>query len=149
MSHLLVIDDDPLFRTLITRAAATVADEVSTASDGHEGYQAALKVRPDLVLLDLLMPTWDGVQTLRAFRSDDSLANVPVVIVSGSLDSDELYAACELGVSGVLAKSEFSKEGLVKVIDRLLVEFEDPNARRSPGDSAVMTVPLAAQHFDA
>ena len=143
MSHLLIIDDDPLFRTLLS-GALRGKHEVVTAADGHEGYQLALAEKPRLVLLDLMMPTWDGVATLRAFRADEELRGVPVLILTGLDESPELGEARSVGVEGVLLKSAFSTESLRRAVGRLLAD----DASAGPHFLQPAAVPVAAQRFD-
>lgn len=143
MSDILVIDDDPLFRTLI-EAALKDRHGVETAADGHEGYQAALARPPRLIVLDLLMPTWDGVQTLRALRADETLKGVPVVLLTGAVDEPEVDQAREFGLAGLLLKTEFTAERLVGAVDAALAA--------GPQDDADIygsgQIPVAKQRFD-
>ena len=142
MSYVLVIDDDPLFRRLIESAVGK-DHNVETAADGHEGYQAALKQPPRLVVLDLLMPTWDGVQTMRAFRSDDKLSGVPVVLLTGSEDEPEIAEVRSLGVSAVLLKTGFSADGLREAVNAAISHAAAAESKRVGG-----TIPVARQRFD-
>jgi DNA-binding response OmpR family regulator len=71
--HILVIDDDPLFRSLIV-AVLRKDFRVSVSSDGAEGFHAALDDKPDVTVLDLQMPGWDGLKTLQTFRTHPRLA---------------------------------------------------------------------------
>jgi DNA-binding response OmpR family regulator len=82
MTKVLVIDDEQSIRILI---AAILEDEgyvVIQAADGYQGLDLLEQERPDLVILDVMMPGIDGVETLRRMREMDSHADVPVVMVS-------------------------------------------------------------------
>src|SRR5207245_9847502 len=76
-ARILVIDDDPLFRSLITSMLRRDYF-VSVASDGSEGYYKALEHPPQLAIIDVQMPGWDGLRTLQAMRAHHALAKVPV-----------------------------------------------------------------------
>ena len=141
--RLLVIDDDPLFRTLL-RGALGGDHDVETAADGHEGYQLALAETPRLVLLDLMMPTWSGVETLRAFRADAELKAVPVIVLTGLEDAPELDEARSLGADSVIRKTAFSAESLRRDVARTLAAGAAPK----PHLFQPAAVPVAAQHFD-
>ena len=141
--RLLVIDDAPLFRTLL-RGALGRDREVETAADGHEGYQIALAATPRLVLLDLMMPTWSGVETLRAFRADAELKTVPVIILTGLEDALELTEVRSLGAASVIRKTAFTADSLRRDVARVLAAEAAPK----PHLFQAAAVPVAAQHFD-
>lgn len=145
MNRVLVIDDDPLFRTLV---CGTLKGDytVSPASDGHEGYQLAVGARPSVVVLDLLMPTWDGVQTLRAFRADAVLRDVPVIVLTASMDSEELAEAKQLGIAGVHSKCEFNRERLVAQVADEIARSEAPKPHNRPASERA--IPVSAQRFN-
>ena len=144
MRHILVIDDDPLFRTLVEGTLRT-RYKVETAADGHAAFQAALERPPALIVLDLLMPRWDGVQTLRAFRSDETLARVPVVILTGVEDEPEVAEIRNSGVAKLLAKTAFSREGLLSGVAEALSN----RTRFRPRGLSPGAIPVAAQRFDS
>lgn len=141
MQNLLVIDDDPLFRSLITGAVERTY-HVRTASDGHEGYQTAVESRPDLVVLDLLMPTWGGVETLRAFRTDAELRTIPVLVMTGAEDEPEIAEARGMGISGLLLKSQFEKDLFLEMVEDAIAggPVECP--------AGFDPVPVSSQHRD-
>jgi len=83
---ILIVDDDAQLVDLFTTKLETVGFAVRKAYDGKEGYELAKQLRPDLVLLDLKMPVWDGVQTLAKIRSDDEIHDTKVIILSSFND---------------------------------------------------------------
>ncbi len=78
----LVIDDDPDARRLLRNALAVDGFRVEEAADGNAGLALARTVRPDAITLDVLMPGMDGWEVLRRIRGDDTLADVPVIMLS-------------------------------------------------------------------
>ncbi len=115
----LIIDDDPLFRALLT----SVLREkyiVFIASEGEEGYRKALAHPPDAVILDIRMPGWDGLKTLRAMRRNDALAELPVMILSSDASRETVIAAIHSGASDYLIKSSFSKKEFYAKLARLI-----------------------------
>ena len=79
---ILVIDDSIMIRKMVKSILSGKYD-VLEASDGKSGLDAARKVFPDLILLDFVMPKYNGYQTLQAIRRVDGLQNVPVIMISG------------------------------------------------------------------
>ena len=140
---MLVIDDDPLFRTLI-KGTLSGTYPVITASDGHEGYQGALTATPRLVLLDLMMPTWGGVETLRAFRTDAVLRSVPVIMLTGVESGEEFDEAISIGVQAVVRKTTITAESLRDDVARVLADRPKPK----PYMLQTSSIPVAAQRFD-
>jgi PAS domain S-box-containing protein len=113
--RLLVIDDEPLVRSHVRRLLERHGFSVDSAADGNTGLGAIREVRPDVVLLDMMMPDLDGVEVVRRLRASGS--NVPIVLCSGDLD-----AARERGlepgmVQGMLQKP-FGVGELLEAIDR-------------------------------
>jgi CheY-like chemotaxis protein len=79
----LIIDDEPDIATYHATLLSDHGWEVRTALSGDEGLDAAKKERPDVVLLDVMMPERGGLSTLIGFRNDPQLAQIPVVLVTG------------------------------------------------------------------
>jgi PleD family two-component response regulator len=128
--RILVIDDDPLFRSLLT---SLLRDEflVVSASDGSEGYYKALENPPQLAIIDLKMPVWDGLKTLRAFRGNHLLARVPLVVLTsdetGQLTSESLAA----GASDYLLKTTITRGELIDKVRRQLERTASETGRES------------------
>lgn len=81
---ILVIDDDPDILTYVTEVLADHGFECDTAGDGAAGLAKARETRPDLILLDLMMPRKSGIRFLNEVRRDDALKKIPVIVVSGA-----------------------------------------------------------------
>ncbi len=79
---MLIIDDDPAVRDLLTRFLGAEGIRSRTAADGEEGLRSARGSRPDLIILDVIMPHMDGWAVLTALKADPMLADVPVVMLT-------------------------------------------------------------------
>jgi CheY-like chemotaxis protein len=97
----LVIDDDPAFRDLVTRFLGKEGFRVVSASDGDEGLMRARQLRPDLITLDVMMPGLDGWSLLAALKAEPALADIPVVMLTITDDRNKGFA---LGASEYLTK---------------------------------------------
>ena len=85
--RVLVVEDDPSVRGLLQTLLAAEGYEVATASDGLAGLVKATSSPPSLVLLDLMMPDLGGVRVLEEIRSDPTMSDIPVIVVTGKLEA--------------------------------------------------------------
>jgi len=112
MSGLLLVDDEEMFRTPLAEALRLQGFEVREASTAPTALESALRNRPDLVLLDVIMPNIDGFELLRYFRARALYRTLPVILLSSVVRKDYLAKAAALGVKDYLLKSSFSVEAL-------------------------------------
>lgn len=113
--RVLVIDDDPLFRNLMVSFLHREYI-VSVASDGSEGFYKALEYPPDIAIVDVQMDVWDGLQTLKAFRSHPILNQTRVIMLTSDASKETVVAAIQSGANDYIIKTSFSKlEFLEKV----------------------------------
>lgn len=82
MKHVLIIEDDAEIRACIAEALAYDGYTVAEAANGLEGLRQALSRRPDLIILDLMMPTMNGWQFRAAQKRDPKLSDIPVIVIS-------------------------------------------------------------------
>lgn len=85
-THVLVVEDDPLVQRVLRLQLESRGYQVTTSSDGLEGFEAAQELVPDVIVLDLMMPKMSGFQVLKRVKSMGKLAEVPVIILTASLD---------------------------------------------------------------
>lgn len=117
MKKILVIDDEADFVTLVAIRLQKAGYAVSFASEGNAGLAKAKAEKPDLILLDVLMPGLTGLETLRQLRGDPETRRIPVVMLSAKGDTDFILKAQELGCSDYLTKPFDDKE-LLATIER-------------------------------
>ena len=109
VARILVIDDDADIREAVSEVLSFEGHEVWSAAEGEEGLVRCRQVRPDLVLLDLMMPGMNGWDFLNSLRRDEALGRTPVLVMSA------LGRVPELPVSGFLPKP-FGLDALVAVV---------------------------------
>ena len=90
--------------------------EVEVAADGEEALQRLKSYKPDLIILDIILPKMDGWEVLQQIRTNVKLTGVPVVIVTNLTDKHSRDKGVELGAVNFLVKSDFDLEELVKKI---------------------------------
>ena len=119
MARLLVVDDDEAMRYSTARLLQLLGHEVEEAADGEEALEMLLGAEFDLVLVDILMPVMDGLETIDELRRQG--AQVPVIAWTGHQGGrlDYLEAALHIGASGVLLKP-FSSQALTTLVEELL-----------------------------
>jgi signal transduction histidine kinase/CheY-like chemotaxis protein len=110
----LVIDDDPAWRDLMSRMLRKEGFAIETASDGAEGLRLARTLKPAVIALDVLMPHLDGWAVLSALKSDPTVADIPVILIT-MLDNHEMGYA--LGATDFLTKP-IERERLVAILDK-------------------------------
>jgi adenylate cyclase len=102
--RVLVVDDDPLNRTILRRGLEREGHDVVTAADGVEALAALRADALDLVLLDIVMPNVDGFAVLEALKSDPALRDIPVIMISAVDDHESVIRCIEAGADDHLPK---------------------------------------------
>jgi HD-like signal output (HDOD) protein/CheY-like chemotaxis protein len=120
MSTILVIDDMAIFREPIAASLRLAGYTIFTAKDGADGLQQIRAHHPDLVLLDVSMPTLNGMSVLRLMQREPSLAHIPVILLTAEADKKVVLEAAKFGVRDYLLKTGFSLTELHERIKRLL-----------------------------
>ena len=117
---ILVVDDDTDLQNALREALSEAGFEVETASKGQEGLQKALDIKPNLILLDLVMPVMDGWEFLENLHKDDWGSNAEVIILTNSDDIDSLSRALEGRGFEYLVKTDWRLDAVVeKIRERL------------------------------
>lgn len=117
--RLLAIDDEPDVIEFLKRRLERSGYEVITAGDGAEGLQSAMTNKPDLILLDILMPKMDGLTVLRKLRAEDSTCRIPVILITAKGEMGSIFEAKKYGATDYIIKP-FQWSELLKFIKRYL-----------------------------
>ncbi|MDX1970526.1 MAG: response regulator [Planctomycetaceae bacterium] len=115
---MLVIDDDPQIRSLVMGLLRRDYF-VSVASDGEAGYQKAMEHTPDVAIIDIQMPVWDGLRTLQAFRSHLALRSVRIIMLTADSSRQTVMAAISSGADDYVVKTALSKDDLLQKLSRV------------------------------
>jgi CheY-like chemotaxis protein len=123
MSLILVVDDTALERETVARLLEIEGFQTIGASNGKEAYATLYSRKPDLVLLDLMMPEMDGIQLLGMIRRHPQWEQIPIIVLTGLSDSNKLVArARELGVEDIVSKAKFGFQDLMIRIRKALAD---------------------------
>lgn len=101
---ILIADDNPTNRDILGTRLATQGYEIVAAGDGEEALELARRLRPDLVLLDIIMPKLDGLEVCRRLKADPSLPFMPIIMVTARGDTKDVVAGLDVGADEYLAK---------------------------------------------
>lgn len=108
---------------MIKILAATLTSkgfDVLQSQDGKQGLEMALSFHPDLILLDLLLPTMSGLEVLKALRKHKHGADIPVMILTNLDENDEIYNTARTAASAYIIKSNSSLESIVNEVQQQL-----------------------------
>lgn len=132
MAKVLLVDDEPDILLMLRMSFEDEGHEVVTAANGRLALEQITEHRPDVVVLDMMMPTLDGYGVLEAMR-DEGLTT-PVVMVSAKSDPKDAKRALELGAVGYVVKP-FDLDRLLVLVAE--VAAEDPNALEARRRAAI------------
>ena len=117
--RILVVDDDPFIARLLEIELQAAGYEVHIAGDGARALDVAVQVRPDLVLVDVMMPAMDGLELTRRLRQDERTASARVIILSARGQSSDRTRGLEVGADDYVVKP-FETPELVATIRGVL-----------------------------
>ena len=118
---ILVVDDIRIIRHLVKVNLELEGYRVNEAENGEDALRRIKEDRPDLVLLDVVMPYLDGFQVLRQLRQDEDFRDLPVIMLTSCAEETDQIKGWELGISDFVAKP-FNPNALVNVVNRVLQE---------------------------
>lgn len=117
--RLLVCDDEKVLRDLVRATFEGQGYAVDEARDGSEAMARARSTRPDLIVIDMMMPGESGLETLRELRSDPNLGSTPVIMLTARTQVADRTAAADAGANYYVSKP-FSPLRLAELADKLL-----------------------------
>lgn len=129
--RVLVVEDDRFLRRACEVSLTQQGFDVTAATDGEAGLEAALTGRFDVILLDLLMPKKPGIEVLAALKATPGTAGVPVLILSNSSREEDRRRAIELGAAGYYVKANLSLKALGEAIAALFAAGPDPGQKET------------------
>ncbi|MFA5829527.1 MAG: response regulator [Candidatus Gracilibacteria bacterium] len=115
---LIVEDEEPLLRALYVLLHGE--NTIATAGDGQSALEIAQRIKPDIILLDLLLPVMDGFALLKNLKSNSTLKQIPVVILSNLGDEADIGKAKALGAIDYFIKADTDLSVLAKKIKKLI-----------------------------
>ena len=120
MRKILFIEDESALQKTLGDALRDKNYEVISALNGELGLNLAEREKPDLILLDLILPKIDGLKVLSKLKTNKATKNIPVIVLTNVEDTEKIDKAIELGISAYLVKANYS---LQEVIDKIEQSF--------------------------
>ena len=120
MKKIIIVEDEEILRNLLHKKLLAEGYSVDVAENGEVGLQKIRENRPDLILLDIIMPKMGGFEMLEEMQKDESIFGIPVIVVSNSGQPVEIDRAQKLGARDWLVKTEFDPQ---EVIDKVIVQI--------------------------
>lgn len=119
MKKILLVEDDAFLVDIYTTKIKEAGFDILVAFDGEEGYKKAKEEKPDLVLLDLVLPGMDGWEFLAKVKSE-KLDNLKIVILSNLGNKEEVEKGMSFGVTKYLVKSHYTPSEVVEEVKKIL-----------------------------
>lgn len=124
-ARVLVVDDEPDLLRVLQFGLQAAGYVVECASDGQEGLKKARESRPDIILLDLMLPKLDGYKICRLLKFDDRFKHIPIVILSARTQEGDQALALEMGANHFISKPYDFME-ILGIIETLLKQAVRP-----------------------
>lgn len=120
--NILIIEDDKFLRKLIDKKLTEEGLGVSKVANGKEGLKTAKEKKPDLILLDLVLPGMNGFEVLSQLKKDseESIRKIPVIVLSNLGQKEEVEKGMNLGAADYLVKARFTLEEIIEKINTIL-----------------------------
>lgn len=124
---ILIIEDDLALLDVLSEGVSGAGFEVARAMNGEEGLSAVFEEKPDLILLDLIMPKMDGVTMLDKLRKEEWGKDVPVIVLTNLSSPEDISKTVDKGVSNYLVKSNWKLEEIIEKVKQVASGKEEFN----------------------
>ena len=144
MKKLLIIEDDRIIASIYSKKFAVEGFNVEVAEDGQVGLDSICSSRPDIVLLDLMLPKLTGLEILTRVRAMPEFERLPIIVFSNAYMTSVIDAAWKAGATAVLTKANTSPKMLTEAIHDLLAKADAATARTATAAPAAAKAPAPA-----
>ena len=118
MKKILLIEDEEVLISLLEKKITREGYEFFIARDGIEGLEKIKEIKPDLILLDIIMPKMGGFEVMEEMQKDEELKKIPIVVISNSGQPVEIDRIQKLGARDWLIKTEFDPQEVVEKVKK-------------------------------
>ena len=117
-NKILLIEDEEIMVDLLRRKLTREGYDFSVARNGEEGLKMIKEIKPDLILLDIVMPKMGGIEVMEEMQKDKEIKKIPVIVISNSGQPVDIDRAQELGAKDWLIKTEFDPQEVIEKIKK-------------------------------
>lgn len=122
MAKVLLIEDEESLRNLYTRILSSRNYTVETAVDGEDALLKLPEFKPDIIVLDIVMPNYNGMELLRVLKNDEQHRKIPVVMLTALSEMKKITKCLEMGAVGYITKDS-SVEDIAHKLNLILESF--------------------------
>lgn len=119
-NKIVVVEDDHVLNKTLSEYLINEGYQIKSALDGEEGLKLILQEKPDLILLDIILPKKDGYEILKSIKVDDSTKKIPVVLLTNLGSLSDVEKALNLGATTYMVKADYKLEEILAKIKELL-----------------------------
>lgn len=123
---ILIIEDDFFVRDLYARELAREDFETVTAVDGEDGLLKVVESKPDLILLDIMLPKMSGLDILKTLKEKEETKDIPVVLLTNLGQDSVIREGFSLGAIGYLIKAAYTPTQIIEEVKKFLRESSNP-----------------------
>ncbi len=117
---ILFIEDESALQKTFGEVLTQEGYDVVKAMDGEEGLRLAQSEKPDLILLDLILPKMHGFEVLKQLKDDEETKDIPIIVLTNLESTDDVEKALELGATTYLVKANYDLEDVLKKVKNAL-----------------------------
>lgn len=128
--HVLIVDDEITNRIILKNILDEIGCRVNEAENGIEALAFIEKTKPDMVLLDVMMPEMDGFEVCRRLKADSDLQEIPVIFITALMDSDDIVTGFDVGAVDYLTKPFYLSEVKARVLTQLNLKAATDKIKR-------------------
>lgn len=117
---ILIVEDDAVLQKVLSEYLAGEGFEIASALDGEVGLEMVKTSKPDLILLDIILPKKDGYEVLKEVKSDPATNHIPIILLTNLDSISDVERALELGATTYLVKADYKLEEVASKVKEIL-----------------------------
>lgn len=125
MKKILIVEDETALQKMLSDVLSQEGYETLSALNGKDGLDLARSNKPDLIMLDLIMPRMDGFEVLETLKSDKETQKIPVIVLTNLEAMDNINRAIELGATTYLVKANYELKEVLEKVKQILGEAKE------------------------
>lgn len=120
MAKVLIVEDDQFLARMYKKKFEVAGFEVEVAMDGEDGLLKMRTLKPDIVLMDIMMPKLNGIDAIVQAKSDSQIKDIPVLVLTNLSNTDDAQSAVKSGAIGYMVKSDFTPSQVVEKVKGII-----------------------------